>query len=617
MITQTHTIGGQTCTIVTPQTDADLAGFAAFLRSAQRVAVDTETTGLNIYSPGHGVRIVQFGTREVAWNIRVDRFAWVIRDALKLDREWIMQNANYDIQVLAHHGLADAEMLWARVTDTRILAHLLDPRTRSEGGIGHGLKALAEVYVDPAAPDTSAGLAKVFASMGQTLASGWAAIDIEEPTYTLYAGLDVIYTRRLHDELAGLINGIERLAELAKFEHRLAALISQVETTGIRLDVPYTQNLRAQLFKDAQSYSATARYFGVSNVNSTAQVAEALTAMGETLDERTPSGAVKVDRAVLLSLADLDRDWKPLGTRLPNPLAAAVVQAKRAGKYAVTYADGFLEVADDAGRIHPSINTLGARTARMSVSRPALQQLPAGDWQIRRAILAEPGEVFVSVDFSSVEVRVLAALCGDPTLRAAIAAGGDLHAQTARAIFGEGYTKRHRQLAKGVVFGRCYGGGAATISRQTGAPLADVTDAIRAFDTTFPGVAKWASALQRRAEFGAREVVTPAGRHLPLDKDRLYAATNYVVQSTARDLMAQAVVDLADRGLIGALRMVIHDEALLSAPVKEAQEMAREVQAVMTSTFNGVPIEADAEIATGSSWGHLYGAPADNLQETA
>lgn len=616
MITQTHTVAGESVVIRTPTSAADFgADWDRFLGGADALAVDTETTGLDVYAEGHAVRLVQFGTATEAWNVRPDLFRGEVLRGLSGRHPLLMHNATYDVQVLARHGLADMGSMWERVTDTRILAHLIDPRTPSEGGIGHSLKVLSAAYVDPSAPDTSAGLTEVFRGMGHTQATGWAAIDAHHPVYTLYAGLDVILTARLAAALRPVVDalGCERLSV---FEHHLAGVLCAVEARGVRLDVPYTESLRGRLLAEAAEQAAAAERYGVTNVNSTAQVAEALAAMGETLTERTPSGAVKVDRAVLLDLADLDREWKPRGTRTANPLAVAVLRSKRAGKFAETYAQGFLDAADAAGRIHPAINTLGARTARMSVSRPALQQLPAGDWEIRRAILAEPGHVFVSVDFSQVEVRVLAALCGDEGLREVIAAGGDLHSQTAAAIFGPDFTKRHRQLCKGIVFGRCYGGGAATIARQTGAALTEVQAALGRFDRAFPGISRWASRLQRAAEYGAREVVTPAGRHLPLDRDRLYAATNYMIQSTARDLMAQAVVDMHAAGLTDGLRMVIHDEVLVSAPAAEAADMAARIEAVMRGTFGGVAIECDSEIADGPSWGHLYGAPADLTGDT-
>jgi DNA polymerase-1 len=134
----------------------------------------------------------------------------------------------------------------------------------------------------------------------------------------------------------------------------------------------------------------------------------------------------------------------------------------------------------------------------------------------------------------------------------------------------------------------------------------DVQRAIHAYDETFTGIKKYSRVLQENAQYGSREVVTPTGRHLPLDRDRLYAATNYMVQSTARDIMAQAVVNLFDSGLGDYLLLPIHDEILAQAPVRQAEEIVAEISKVMQGQgFQGLPMDTDGEVI-GSSWGNAY-----------
>jgi DNA polymerase-1 len=603
-----HTIGGAECDIFVPETHADLAGFAAFLSRGDRpICVDTETTGLDIYSREHRLRLVQFGDDREAWVLRADLFADVAADALRRPLRLTAHNATYDALVLDRHGVARLEDLMPRMTDTRILAHLLDPRAKQEGGLGLRLKDLAAVYVDPSAPDTEEGLTAVFRSLGLTKATGFARIPIDHPTYLTYAGLDTILGARLLDELAPMVSGIG-CDDLSEFEHHLQMLLAILQRRGMLLDVPYAEDLLAGLRAEGASHRAAAKALGLDNVSSPRQVADRLLAMGEVLTERTASGAYKVDRAVLSALADLDRQLQPIGSREPNPVALAVVHAKRADKWASTYAQALLDLRDEADRVHPSIGALMARTARMSISNPPLQQLPSSDWTIRRAFIADPGQVIIAADYQAVEMRVLAALSGDATMRRAIAAGEDLHSFTAERVFGEGFTSQHRKIAKAVGFGKVYGGGAATISRQTGADPSAVRAAIDAYDATFPGIKRYARHLQRAAEFGKREVVTPSGRHLPLDRDRLYAATNYVVQSTARDLLAQAIVDIFDAGLGDHLLIPVHDELIGQAPEADAKEVITEIGRVMESTFHGVHIASDPEVY-GPSWGHGYGAP--------
>lgn len=610
MIQLSHTVGGVECFIEIPERKEDLAGFWAFLADGDKVlGFDTETTGLDIYSPGHALRVAQFGNGREAWVLRADLFADEIRAALRQPRAFVAHNAAYDALVVDRHLGVRVEELAPRMFDTKILAHLLDPRSEAEGGTGLGLKALASIYVDSTAPDTADGLTAEFRRLGFTKATGWAGIPIDNELYLRYAGLDPILAARLFGELAPLVKGVG-LDRLSQFEHHLQALLMVLQRRGMLLDVPYVEKLKAELHEDAAHFGAIAGTYGVSNPNSTAQVSSALLAMGETLTETTPSGALKVDKAVLMALADIDQEWERNHVREPNPLADAILRSKRSDKWATAYAQAFLDLRDGADRLHPSIGGLAARTARMSVSRPPLQQLPSSDWRIRRAFVADPGQSIIAADYAQVEMRVLAALSEDDAMREAIASGADLHDWTATRIYGPEFTKFQRKLCKGVGFGKVYGGGASTLSRQTGAPIEQVREAVKAYDDTFPGIKRYGRRLQERAQFGRREVITPSGRHLPLDRDRLYSATNYVVQSTARDLLAQAIVDLFEAGLGDHLLLPVHDELLAQAPTENAAEVIAEIGKVMESTFYGVRIASDTSVY-GPSWGHGYGCPDD------
>jgi len=576
--------------------------------ASKPVAVDTETTGLDVFAPDFRVLSVQFGTAREAWVVPADlpHADLVVDDGLSRLDSIIMHNAAYDALVLYVYLGLEPALLLPRTTDTKILAHLLDPRAEHEGGTGHGLKRLASIWVDSDAPDSERALKDRFKEMGVRQADGYALLDPRDEVLVRYGGVDTILTWRVWHVLSELVEQAG-LSHLSDFEHRLQGVLVDMQQRGVLLDVDYTEQLVEQLKAEESNHTAVAARYGVTSINSTAQVAEALTAMGESLTERTASGAPKVDKAVLLPLADLDRDYQRIGARQPNPLAAAVIHAKRASKWRESYGQAFLDLADTELRIHPWINGLQARTARMSVSRPPLQQLPSNDALIRRAIVADPGQLMLAVDYSQIEMRVLAGLSGDETMVNAIKTGVDLHDFTAEQLYGPGFTKHQRKIAKGVGFGKCYGGGASTLSRQTGADIEDVKRAIAAYDRTYTGIARYSRELQRRAEFGRKEVVTPSGRHLPLDRDRLYAATNYIVQSTARDVLAQAIVNMHDEGLGEHLLLPIHDEVLAQAPERDAEEVLREMQKVMEQyDFMGVPLLSDGEIY-GRSWGHGYG----------
>ncbi|MGW3727296.1 DNA polymerase, partial [Streptomyces sp. NPDC000851] len=412
---------------------------------------------------------------------------------------------------------------------------------------------------------------------------------------------------RLRPRLERTLEKLGVPKRLAVYEHLVARICAQMVRTGLVLDVPYAEGLQSDLDYDARQFADIAARYGVTSVNSGRQVADALLAMGETLTEKTASGAWKVDKAVLMALADLDRDWKPIGSRTGNPLADAVLRSKRAGKWRSAYADNFLSNVDANGRIHPNVQSMQARTFRMSVTNPAVQTLPSSDKMIRRALLADEGHVIISTDFQAVELRVLAALADVKRMKAAIAAGEDLHSFTARLVFGEGFTSKDRKVSKGIAFGKVYGGGAATVSRQTGAPISQVQSAMATYDRVYPEIGRAAKDWRIEAFNNRMVAVSITGHRLPLDRDRTYAVTNYLVQSTARDCLGQALIHMDERGLVPFLRLPIHDEVLASAPKEDAEDVARAISECMTFDLKGVPIAADPEIGK-RSWGSLYGA---------
>lgn len=639
MLTFTYAVNGDNTLTHYPESARDLAGFRAFVDSMAHkvIGLDTETTGLNIYGHAFACRLVQFGNASEAWVLRVDLFRHIIVDILsRPGLRFVAHNAPFDLLVLDRTGLASLDDLGPRVFDTYILAHLIDPRSTADGGPGLRLKALSNLHVDPNAADTSKGLDSIFLGLYREwvkaadpvvvedfvrrhpkrphMSWGFTNIPIDHPLYLLYAGLDVIYVSRLLVEL-GLLIKRGGFSKLATWEHAVQLVTTRMQRRGLLVDTVYTTDLVTRLDAEADVHRHTAASYGVGNVNSTAQVTEALLGMGEVWSEKTASGAPSVGKAALLPMADLDaRDWDRLDRREPNPLADAVVRAKRAKAWGNTYAATFLDLADDTDRVHPVIRSLAARTARMSISTPPLQQLPSSDWTIRRAIIADPGMVIGGVDYRSMELRVLAALADVAEMKRAIVEGRDLHDFTATLLYGEGFSKAQRRLAKGVGLGKVFGGGAAGLAKQIGAPLEQVKFAVAAYDRVYPEVAAYSKRLQRDAGYGARAVVTPYGRHLPLDRDRSYACVNYVVQSTARDLLAAALLRIDKAGLGHHVLIPVHDELICQAPEAEAVEVMASIKSLMESTFMGVAIEADVEDlgrgpgVYGPSWGHGYGA---------
>jgi len=620
MKTYSHRVNGTAVPIYFPETDRDLDRFWEFFEKPGIIALDTETTGLKVYSKGFACRLVQLGRAGEAWVLQADRFRAIIQGILKRpDKRWVAHNAPFDLLVLDRTGLAALEELGPRIYDTYILAHLCDPRTEHDGGAGLGLKPLSNIYVDSDAADTSKALYEVFRrEYKATKSTGWALIDVDHPLYVTYAGLDVVYTSRLMTELSVLIR-TNNMGELAKLEHRVQMITTSQQKRGLLVDVEYTENLMNELEEEANDYAMVASTYGVDNINSTKQVIAGLQEMGEDWATKTASGNPAVGKEVLLPMADLDLQWNRLGVREPNPLADAIIRSKRASKWGESYVRTFLDDRDEGDRVHPFIKSLAARTARMSISNPPLQQLPSSDWTIRRCIIADPGQIIVSSDYSAVEMRVLAALANVAGLKKLISEGADLHTATAILVYGQETwdaaapkdKKRMRALMKVIGFGKVYGGGPTGLARQSGLPYADVKNAADGYDAAYPEINLYGRQLQRQAAYGGGAVVTPIGRRLPLDRERSYAATNYVVQSTARDVLAMALIRIEDAGLGEHVLLPVHDEIVAQFPIADAEEGAREIGRLMETTMKGVHLASEPEVY-GMSWGNGYGCKPDN-----
>ena len=595
-----HQVAGQEVTINRVESLDDLEDFRNFVRANLKgLACDSETTGLDMYSESFKLRLVQFGTPNEAYVVPVEhggQFAEDTRRALRGVSKLVFQNGGFDLQVFDRHLGVKMEELWPKVLDTKILAHLVDPRGQEEGGIGQGLEQLTRHYIDADVAENVKGLMTKIAKEHKTTKNKiWSIIDLDHPEYNLYAGMDTIIAARLSKKLFPLVPDSAR--PLIQFEHKVAEICAYMERNGFLLDVEYTEGLSKQLKEAEEYWTQVAKDLGVENVNSTEQVADGLEAMGVRIAERTPSGKRKVDKKLLEKLVKED-----------NQLAKAVVEAKKSRKWRTTWVDGFLANRDSDNRCHANIQSLRARTARMSITGIPAQTLPSGDWMIRRCFLADEGHVMGSIDYQAQELRVLAALSGDETMIQAFKDGADLHLLTARAAFGEHITKddKERKYAKVVNFGRVYGGGAKTVAEQTGIDMATAKKVVEGFDNAYPGVARYSRQLQQQA-IRQGYITTPSGRRLPVDADRAYAALNYMVQSTSRDVTCRGLVKLHEAGFTPYLRLPIHDEVVASLPAAKAEWGAEQIAKHMAEEMGPVFVGTDPEVG-GRSWGSLYGA---------
>ncbi|MGA5130831.1 DNA polymerase [Streptomyces olivoreticuli] len=606
MTTYTRTHAGHTMTIHAPRDAAefDPAAFAAFARSDVVLGLDVETRAIVKGGPGHfgphaGVRLVQFGTPTTAWVLNPlipaqrDAATAVLADP---ERRFTTHTTYDVLAVWSSFGIA----LGQRVVDTHLLSKLINPDEHA----GHGLKDLTARHLDTGLKEAEGVLHARMRELAPTgsragnkpLTWGWDHIPADDEAYAVYAGLDAVYVRRL---LPVLLARCAPFSHLVPMEQWLSAQSTGITVRGLLLDRPYTQRLLAQVqgdFDQADHAIREALGFSGTSPRFAGWLQEQVT--GAVLP-RTATGRPQVTGD---TLAQLHQD-AATGTAGLTEQGQVLLEARRrmaATSNTITNLRSFLAAADADGRVHPQINTLRAKTGRMSITAPALQTLKKHDPRLRHCFRADEGHVLVACDFSQVEVRVAAALSRDRTLMDVIASGTDIHDATAELMYGPGFTKEQRTISKRATFGTIYGGGAKALAAQTAVPVATARNVIQRWQRAYPDVIRFGKDIAN-----APVVITGSGRRIPADPARPYANSNYAIQSTARDLLVAAVHELATTGrLHDRLWLFVHDEVIVQAPADQAEAVREQLSAAMTTTFRGVPIAADAEIL-GTHWGRL------------
>jgi len=586
--------------IYVPERHEDLTVMWEWMERQHTLALDTETTGLDIYSDGHKLRLIALATPTQAFVFPVETYWNMLPTLLERLRgkRLIMHNASYDIQVLVRHApYMSVEALFAQTRDTKILAHQVDPRGMEEGGIGQTLDELLKYYV-PDCFKLKKELKDEYLRLrrekllpkgaGTSDGDMYRYMPIDNEVYLMYAGTDAIGTARLFLILS---KQVDTNSELTRNDHKVAMIAAFMDAKGFLLDFDYTQQLADDLYDEECHHKATALEYGLENINSNDQVYHALLKRGIKVSELTAKGNPKVDKN--LFAANMD-----------DPLVRAIVAGKKAGKWRKTWVEKFLDAADSSGRVHPSTNTLRARTARFSITGIPAQTLPSGDSLVRSCFVADTNELIVGVDYSNQELRFAAAKAPDARMIQAFRNGENLHMITAGVAFpGKDVSKGtpYYDLGKMGNFAVGYGAGVSGLVRQ-GMTREQAVAVRNGIKTAYRGMTGLSDRLQRFAkEHGYVETWT--GRRLPVDEGHEYAAFNYYIQSGCRDLTAHAMIRLYDAGYVGNMRLPIHDEVLFSLP--NDLTIVRDVVSLMSTRVG--PLDIPAEYKIGSrSWGSLY-----------
>ncbi|MGW1673261.1 DNA polymerase [Streptomyces sp. NPDC002324] len=589
-----YRLKGQPISIRVVESEGDLSAFEEFISRHRILGFDTETTGLDWWAPDFRCRLAQFGTGSETWVIPVDLgpvFAEAVRRALRR-LEWLVaHNGTYDLHVVEQTLGIPMEELAPKMWDTSLLAHLVDPRAVKERGPGLKLEELTKFYIcEETADEVKGSMTSIAKRYKTTKEKIWKLVELFDPDFLLYAGMDPALAYRLFQILYRLVPYRSKERGLIGWEHRLSHVTAKLERTGYIIDVEYAEMRCAELLDEQQNWEAVAHSFGVENPNSNQQLIEVFQSLGVKLTKRTkpsknhPKGQLAMDDDVL--------------SGLKHPLADAVIKSRKAGKWRKTWFERALNGRGPDNRVHASINSLQARTSRMSISGsiPA-QTFPSGDGYVRNMFLADEGHVSCSIDFGNMELRYLAAFSRDPTMLDAFLNGRDLHQITADAA------GVPRKIGKMANFLTVYGGGWGALMEQAHIDEETARKVLDAFAATYPGV----GAFGRRLADEARKtgfVYTATGRRLPVDPGKWFRALNYFIQGGSRDVTARALLKLDAAGFTPYMRLPIHDEIVFSFPEKEARDMARDAAKIMEFPVQGLLIPADAEIG-GRSWGSV------------
>jgi DNA polymerase family A/3'-5' exonuclease len=553
------------------------------------VAVDVETTG---YPLGHrwcGLRTVQLGDAQAA--VVFDATDPEQTDAVgvllaEVPRLWA-HSATADLVPLAHAGLIDWGSAWERMVDTVLLARLADP---NRGATECGLKYLAagvlgDAAISPTADRARAGLFATGGWVSNTtvatpvVRSGWAQVDPAWVTMVRYAAADVLDTAAL----AAYLPACE--PTLLARERTVQYLTARLTYQGLRIDGAHVQALLDEHTSAREQARGWGRGFGVANPGSAQQLGAVLKAAGAELP-LTNNGNPSVSAPVLETLRDAPGQV--------GELVAAVLDYRHHDTVIGTFLTPYQQaVTQGDGRVRPTVYTLGTDTGRMSCVRPNLQQLPR-QGGIRACITADPGYVLVSADFTGVELRVAAALSGDPTLRRMITDGVDIHGLIARQVFGPTATKADRYAVKRGVFGRLYGGGVPTLAAQVGCSQASAAVMVATLDEMTPQLSAWAARLRRGVSAGRSTFRTYSGAVVGLPRAYPHKAANYAIQRTARELLVDALLRWQQTPWGDAVLLPVHDEIVVMVPESDAAEASSALVNCMRTELNGVPILAQA-----------------------
>lgn len=588
---------------------SELDRWIELLRQAGEFAFDCETTGLDSlqaeplgfsfsHEPGKACYIPLEGPQGTVLppeEVRSRLKALLEDPAMRI----VGQNIKYDMKVLDRWGIR-----FTPYFDTMVAAWVLESASNR-----FNMDDLAQQYFGY----TTIHYKDLLESAGLKKDTPFSQVPLDQAS--TYAAEDADITLRL-------FRLFKRLLELRHLDHLffslempLLPILSRMEQEGIGLDVQALQNFSQELgnrLEDIQGeiFELVGHEF---NINSTKQLQTVLFEERKLQPIKKTKTGYSTDTSVLEELAQED------------PVPQRILQYRGLTKLKSTYVDTLPQlIHPESGRIHTHFLQHGTATGRISSKDPNLQNIPIKDEEgrkIRQAFVAKPGHIFVSADYSQIELVVLAHMAKDPGLIQAFTEGVDVHRATGSLIFGvpaDQVSLDQRRIAKTINFGVMYGMSAFRLSRELGIPRKEADHFIKTYFKTYRGISRFIQDQSDLARhYGGVFTLSGRFRRIPEIRSKNKAelagaeriAVNTPIQGSAADIVKTAMLkverNLKDRGLKSRLILQVHDELILECPRDEEQAVRDMLLQTMPKALAlDVPLQVSVE--SGTRWGDMH-----------
>jgi DNA polymerase-1 len=586
--------------------------FLARLPKNAPIAIDTETKSLQDrtmvgFSIAYGKYEYYIAVRdEFLENMDITKAQKLLNYIMQNCNYIVFHNSSFDIPVLKRFGVKIPNN--KQFEDTLIISNLLDENMR------HGLKALTKKY-----------LAYQMIELKELCGTGKKQIgfhEVQDKKKIKYATDDAKYTLKLYNLFNKELKKIPEVqAVYTQIERPLLPVVAQMHVNGARINVEQVQKIAAMCQKKISAAEKKLRSLMGEDINfsSSKQLREYFIDKIKmpVLRRSEKTNAPSVDKEVLEAYAESNKEAKLLlEFRKYSKIYSTFIPALTPQKW---------DSKNMSGYIYTSFNQAGTVTGRFSSSSPNLQNIPHEDkflpngklnpeyLGIREAFIPEEEHIFVGADFSQIELRVLAHFSQDDNLLHAYNTGVDIHQQTADALSIKRYD------AKTINFGLVYGMGAKTLGKRIKISQEEAQHYIDKYFETYPRV----KLFWKRAEQDFRVqgyVQTISGRkrrrsqHFFAKDDyeqgaEIRSAINSIIQGTAADLIKIAMVNMhkALNSLGAKLILIVHDEVLVSCPIKNAQAVYAIIERSMLEAASCLSVPVDVDIKYGRTWAEAHG----------